>query len=107
MTGYQFRPPKRLYDDPRWRPLCERYLATHRWCVMCAACDPPRDTPATVVDHRVPHRNDPRLFFARDNWQALCESCHVKAKQILERTGVLIGARQDGTPLDPRHHWNT
>ena len=31
---------------------------------------------ATVVDHIVPHRGDPKLFWDTDNWQALCKQCH-------------------------------
>jgi 5-methylcytosine-specific restriction protein A len=31
---------------------------------------------ATVVDHIIPHRGDEKLFWDRDNWQALCKSCH-------------------------------
>ena len=33
-------------------------------------------TPATVVDHIIPHRGDMKLFWDESNWQALCESCH-------------------------------
>ena len=33
-------------------------------------------TPATVVDHVIPHRGDQKLFWDEDNWQALCKSCH-------------------------------
>lgn len=34
-------------------------------------------TPATVVDHVIPHRGDPDLFAdSVGNWQALCSSCH-------------------------------
>ena len=33
-------------------------------------------TPATVVDHIVPHRGDPRLFWDEKNWQPLCKECH-------------------------------
>jgi len=38
-------------------------------------------TPATVVDHVVPHRGDPRLFDDVGNWQALCISCHARKSQ--------------------------
>jgi len=31
---------------------------------------------ATVVDHIIPHRGDEKLFWDRDNWQALCKRCH-------------------------------
>jgi 5-methylcytosine-specific restriction enzyme A len=32
-------------------------------------------TLATQVDHVVPHRGDPRLFWDQHNWQSLCASC--------------------------------
>ena len=35
-------------------------------------------TKATVVDHIVPHRGDPKLFWDPDNWQTLCKRCHDK-----------------------------
>ena len=31
---------------------------------------------ATDVDHIVPHRGDPVLFWDQSNWQALCHSHH-------------------------------
>ena len=33
-------------------------------------------TPATVVDHIVPHRGDHALFWDEQNWQPLCKDCH-------------------------------
>lgn len=34
-------------------------------------------TPATLVDHVIPHRGDQTLFWDRErNWQALCRECH-------------------------------
>ena len=35
-----------------------------------------RYTRATDVDHIVPHRGDPALFWDEDNWQALCHRHH-------------------------------
>ena len=38
-----------------------------------------RATPATLVDHVVPHRGDADLFWAElTNWQSLCASCHAR-----------------------------
>ena len=31
-----------------------------------------------ALDHIIPHRGDRKLFWDRDNWQALCKSCHAK-----------------------------
>jgi 5-methylcytosine-specific restriction protein A len=33
-------------------------------------------TPATVVDHIVPHRGNQKLFWDRKNWQSLCKTHH-------------------------------
>ena len=35
-------------------------------------------TPATVVDHIVPHRGDKKLFWDQSNWQPLCKEHHDK-----------------------------
>jgi 5-methylcytosine-specific restriction endonuclease McrA len=50
----------------RAHPLCE--------CDECKAQG--RVLAASVVDHRVPHRGDMRLFWDSSNWQALSKSCH-------------------------------
>lgn len=31
---------------------------------------------ATVVDHKIPHKGDMRLFWDRNNWQAMAKVCH-------------------------------
>lgn len=61
---------------------------------------------ATVVDHIVPHRGDMKLFWDRDNWQALCKACHDSHKQRLEKSGRVAGCDLAGLPSDPGHHWN-
>jgi hypothetical protein len=38
-------------------------------CVRCGE-------PATILDHRIPHKGNPALFWAEANWQALCQRCH-------------------------------
>lgn len=50
------------------------FLAQHLWCVECERGG--RLTPATVVDHVIPHKGDRRLFWDMSNWQALCVRCH-------------------------------
>jgi 5-methylcytosine-specific restriction enzyme A len=57
----------------RWRKARERYLREHPFCIKCG---PP--ALADEVDHRQPHKGDMRLFWDRDNWQALCKACHSK-----------------------------
>ena len=64
---------KRGYDS-RWRKARALFLRHHPLCVICL-----RHwwmTPATVVDHIVPHRGDEKLFWDKYNWQALCKACH-------------------------------
>jgi 5-methylcytosine-specific restriction enzyme A len=52
-----------------------------------------------VVDHRVPHRGDMRLFWDEDNWQTLCANCHNSHKQALDH-GYVRGCDADGWPLE-------
>ena len=58
----------------RWRKARATYLRQHPLCVECEKAG--RTTAATVVDHRIPHRGDPVLFWDVNNWQALCAECH-------------------------------
>jgi 5-methylcytosine-specific restriction protein A len=58
----------------RWRKLRAWYLAGHPFCEECAKRH--IVTKATDVDHIVPHRGDPALFWDADNLQALCHACH-------------------------------
>lgn len=60
--------------DGTWRLARARYLKSNPLCVKCLAEG--RFTPATVVDHIVPHRGDKELFWDVKNWQALCSRCH-------------------------------
>jgi 5-methylcytosine-specific restriction enzyme A len=59
---------------PRWRRARAAYLARHPLCVLCREAG--RLAPATAVDHVVPHRGDPILFWDESNWQGLCKPCH-------------------------------
>lgn len=74
---------------PKWTAARKDFLAEHPRCVRCEA-------PSTVVDHITPHQlaaartEDQRaaalkLFWRRSNWQALCTTCHSRAKQAEER----------------------
>ncbi|MEE1110357.1 MAG: HNH endonuclease signature motif containing protein, partial [Lachnospiraceae bacterium] len=51
-------------------------MPEHRLCEECLKEG--RYVKATVVDHVVPHRGDPTLFWDRSNWRGLCKSCHDK-----------------------------
>lgn len=88
----------------RWQKARAAWLKKHPLCVFHLEQD--QVVEATVVDHKVPHRGDQKLFWSKSNWQSLCKTCHdsIKAKQ--ERGGVFAGCAVDGVPLDGNHHWN-
>jgi 5-methylcytosine-specific restriction protein A len=91
----------------RWQKARKTFLARHPLC-QCPDCDEGRlrVRASTVVDHKVPHRGDSRLFWDSTNWQALAKQCHDSWKQRLEKSGTQIGADVNGIPLDPAHHWH-
>lgn len=89
----------------RWQRAREEWLRAHPLCIMHRKLG--RIVKGTVVDHKVPHRGDPTLFWDQANWQTLCASCHNAHKQSQEATGRERGCSTDGMPLDPAHHWNT
>lgn len=63
----------------KWQQAREGYLRLHPLCVYCQ-----RDghvAEATVVDHKVPHRGDMKVFWDRTNWQGLCKPHHDGEKQ--------------------------
>ena len=60
--------------DRRWRRVSKAFLRAHPLCVECEKRG--KLTPATVVDHIVPHRGDRKLFWDETNWQPLCKRCH-------------------------------
>lgn len=81
-TCLDCRPPKRE-DRPsaasrgygrRWQKARVGFLSRHPFCAECGRRS--KKTLATVVDHVIPHRGDPKLFWDHDNWQPLCTRCH-------------------------------
>ena len=58
----------------KWRNARARFLRKHPLCVKCR--ENGKLTPATVVDHIIPQRGDPVLFWDENNWQPLCRDCH-------------------------------
>ena len=60
--------------DSRWNVARRRFLREHPLCAECMRQG--RLTPATVVDHIIPHRGDEKLFWSEQNWQPLCKPCH-------------------------------
>lgn len=58
----------------RWDKLRKLHLQRHPLCVHCESEG--KLTPATEVDHVIPHRGDQSLFWNEGNWQSLCKSHH-------------------------------
>jgi len=93
---------KRGYGS-KWQAAREQFLREHPLCADHMARG--HVVPATVVDHKVPHRGDLKLFWDRKNWQSLCKLCHDSHKQRLEKSGEVVGCDMSGMPLSPNHHW--
>lgn len=89
-----------------WQKARAGHLRSHPYCVFClrdagitatsiegivlACAEKGMPAPlAHVVDHRVPHGGDQRLFWDRTNWQGLCTSHHSGEKQRQERAGAV------------------
>lgn len=88
----------------KWQQASKAYLKKHPLCVRHE--EEGRAISATVVDHKIPHRNDMKLFWDRNNWQGLCKPCHDSYKQRLEKSGTVTGCNEAGIPIDPNHHWS-
>lgn len=58
----------------RWTKARNGYLNHHPLCVHCEAEGVVME--ATIVDHIIPHKKDWKLFWDKDNWQALCKKHH-------------------------------
>ena len=63
----------------KWQQAREQFLREHPLC-ECPECKAGelRVIVATVVDHRIPHKGDKKLFWDRKNWQAMSKPCHDK-----------------------------
>ena len=60
--------------NARWRKARKAFLQEHPLCAECLKAG--KLTPATVVDHIIPHRGNQELFWNAENWQPLCKECH-------------------------------
>jgi 5-methylcytosine-specific restriction protein A len=64
---------KRLYGRA-WDKARRAHLRDNPLCVDCLAKG--KRVPAFAVDHEIPHRGDPVLFWDRNNWRSRCEHHH-------------------------------
>lgn len=64
---------QRLYGY-RWQQASARFKRDHPFCKPCQ--NEGRITRTFAVDHIIPHRGNPQLFWDQSNWQPICESHH-------------------------------
>lgn len=88
----------------RWQRRRENFLREHPLCCFCWKIK--RVVAAMVVDHIIPHRGDPELFWDESNWQSLCSACHNSVKQAEEKRGYSNAVGANGWPIDPKHPAN-
>lgn len=69
----------------RWQKARERFLKDRPLCCYCEREG--RVEPATVVDHKIPHKGNQALFWDESNWQPLCKRCHDSTKAKEEGRG--------------------
>ena len=67
----------------QWRKASKAFLQAHPLCVKCR--EEGKFVKATVVDHIIPHRGDPGLFWDRSNWQPLCKKHHDQKTMTTDR----------------------
>lgn len=100
------RPEARWLASARWRRLRLEVARRAGWCCQQTgvALTTGRSEPnALVVDHIVPHRGDPALFWDERNLQAVAKAWHDSVKQQRERAGgggggVIAGAAAAANP---------
>ena len=68
--------PSRRGYNARWQCGRLAFLAAHPTCECpeCVASGAP--LMAEVVDHIKPHKGDQKLFWDKNNWQAMSKRCH-------------------------------
>lgn len=94
----------RWYGLKEWKVAREAQLAVQPLCERCLQSEDV--TPATVVNHRIPHRGDWSLFIDPNNHESLCAPHHDSLVQREEARGYTIGSDVNGRPVDPGHPWN-
>lgn len=76
---------RRIYDanrpnstqrgyNARWQRCTKIHLIQYPLCAECQRHG--HNTEAIVVDHIIPHKGNPELFWNPDNWQSMCKACH-------------------------------
>lgn len=100
------KPWRAWYKSPRWSGPGGRrqlQLAKIPWCEPCEKDG--KATVATVVNHVIPHRGDPYLFW-HGALESVCKHCHDSKIQSAEAAGFRPDLDDDGWPVDPAHPFN-
>lgn len=92
----QAREYRKLYKTSLWLKGRAWYLRNNPLCEFCA--DEGRAEPATILDHKVPHKGDKKKFYDQSNWQGLCKPHHDGLKQKMEKNAHL-------PQIDPLTGW--
>lgn len=94
-----------------WQKARATFLARPENRLCCCGCGRIAD----VVDHRVPHKGDQKLFWDRSNWQPMNRRCNSRKAALTEgafgaqqrdRSYGSPGCDELGAPRDPGHWWN-
>ena len=80
---YDLQAWRRKPDGLRWRTLVRDSFI----CRMCGRLE--TDTSKLHADHKTPHRGDMALFLDPDNVWCLCETCHNRDKQAIEKLSLI------------------
>ena len=65
---------RQLYASVAWRKARRAFLKANPLCVDCGGVGVVKS--ANEVDHIERHLGDRKMFWDRNNWQALCKPCH-------------------------------
>ena len=90
---------RKWYGTVRWQRLRASQLSKEPLCRYCMRLN--LVVPAQVVDHIIPHKGNPALFWS-GALQSLCKSCHDSLKQAEERGGI-EPCGLDGLPIRHSH----
>lgn len=72
----------KFYSSPQWRHARLMHIEAHPYCVECLKHNV--RTIGTIVDHRVPRKDDPSRSFDPSNFDTLCVSHH-NQKTLIDR----------------------
>lgn len=98
MPMHYRRAAQAWYNSSRWKQRRASQLAESPLCEYCLAREN-RVTPATIADHKIPHRGDAGLFWDGE-LQSLCKRHHDSDKQQEERGRPVIYYGLDGWPIE-------